>query len=284
MIEAHSRGDLQQALAPHRQAGRRIALVPTMGNLHAGHLSLVELAAQHADVVVTSVFVNPTQFAPGEDFDRYPRTLSDDRTALESSPCDVLFAPGVADMYPAGIDNTVIIKPPPKLANRLCGASRPGHFDGVLTVVARLLLISLADVAVFGEKDYQQLLLIEHMCHELGLGARIVRAPVVRESSGLAMSSRNQYLQPAQRQLASALYATLLSLQARIRQGERDLAGLEADGCRQLRDRNIEVEYLQIVAAETLQQPIDSDRQLRILVAARLPGARLIDNLAVDLI
>lgn len=283
MIEAHSRGDLQQALAAHRQAGRRIALVPTMGNLHAGHLSLVELAAQHADVVVTSVFVNPTQFAPGEDFDRYPRTLSDDRRALESGPCDVLFAPGVADMYPAGIDNTVIIKPPPELANRLCGASRPGHFDGVLTVVARLLLISQADVAVFGEKDYQQLLLIEHMCHELGLGARIVRAPVVRESNGLAMSSRNQYLQPAQRQLASALYATLLSLQARIRQGVRDLAGLEADGCRQLRDRDIEVEYLQIVAAETLQQPIDSDRRLRILVAARLPGARLIDNLAVDM-
>jgi pantoate--beta-alanine ligase len=283
MLEVHSRSALRQALEPHRSAGHSIALVPTMGNLHAGHLSLIELASQHADIVITSVFVNPTQFAPGEDFDRYPRTLAADRAALQSSACDVLFAPGIDDMYPTGIDNTVIIKPPPALANRLCGASRPGHFDGVLTVVARLLLLSDADLAVFGEKDFQQLLLIEHMCSELGFAARIIRAPTVREASGLAMSSRNQYLQAERQQKASLLHQTLQILRARIINGERDFAALIQVGMEQLQAQEIEVEYLHIVNASNLQQAIASDQQLRILVAARLPGARLIDNVGISL-
>ena len=283
MIEVHSRSALQQALAQHRHAARSIALVPTMGNLHAGHLSLVDRAAQHADVIITSVFVNPTQFAPGEDFDRYPRTLQADRMALQNSPCSLLFTPGVEDMYPAGIDQSVTIKPAAVLAERLCGANRPGHFDGVLTVVARLLLLTGADVAVFGEKDYQQLLLIEHMCRDLGFPTRIVRAPTLRESSGLAMSSRNQYLQPQQRQQAAALYQTLQQMRARIDRGARDYAALMTAGMQQLQTAGIAVEYLQIVNANSLQQATVGDHQLRILVAARLPGARLIDNLAVDL-
>jgi len=283
MLEVRSRSALRQALEPHQNAGHSIALVPTMGNLHAGHLSLIDLASQHADVVITSVFVNPTQFAPGEDFDRYPRTLAADRAALQSSACAVLFAPGIDDMYPSGIDNTVIIKPPTALADRLCGASRPGHFDGVLTVVARLLLLSDADLAVFGEKDFQQLLLIEHMCSELGFATRIVRAPTVREASGLAMSSRNQYLPAQQQQTASLLYQTLQLLRANIISGERDFAALVALGMQQLQAHEIEVEYLHIVNACNLQQATVSDDQLRILIAARLPGARLIDNIGIHL-
>ena len=281
MIEVHTRSELQQALAPHRQTNRSVALVPTMGNLHAGHMSLIELAAQHADVVVSSVFVNPTQFAPGEDFQRYPRTLDADRAALQASDCAVLFAPDVNEMYPFGIDNAVTVKAPPTLADRLCGASRPGHFDGVLTVVARLLQISAADVAVFGEKDYQQLLLIEQMCADVGFATRIVRAPTVRAASGLAMSSRNQYLQPQHQQQASTLIRLLRYMRERISSGERDYPALVEAGVDQLLAEEIEVEYLQIVRADDLRQARPGDRDLRILVAARLPGARLIDNVAV---
>ena len=281
MIEVHTRSELQQALAPHRQTKRSVALVPTMGNLHAGHMSLIELAAQHADVIVTSVFVNPAQFAPGEDFQRYPRTLDADRAALQASDCAVLFAPDVDEMYPFGIDNAVSLKAPPTLADRLCGASRPGHFDGVLTVVARLLQISAAEVAVFGEKDYQQLLLIEHMCADLGFATRIVRAPTVRAASGLAMSSRNQYLQPQHQQQASTLIRLLRYMRERISKGEGDYPALVKAGIDQLQAEEIEVEYLQIVRADDLQQARPDDRDLRILVAARLPGARLIDNVAV---
>lgn len=281
MIEVHTRSELQQTLAPHRQTNRSVALVPTMGNLHAGHMSLIELAAQHADVIVTSVFVNPTQFAPGEDFQRYPRTLDADRAALQASDCAVLFAPDVNEMYPFGIDNAVTVKAPSTLADRLCGASRPGHFDGVLTVVARLLQISVADVAVFGEKDYQQLLLIEHMCADLGFATRIVRAPTVRTASGLAMSSRNQYLQPQHQQQASMLIRLLHYMRERISSGERDYPAMVEAGVDQLTAQEIEVEYLQIVNADDLRQARPGDRDLRILVAARLPGARLIDNVAV---
>ena len=282
MIEVHTRSELQQALAPHRQTKHSVALVPTMGNLHAGHMSLIELAAQHADVIVTSVFVNPTQFAPGEDFQRYPRTLDADRAALQASDCAVLFAPDVDEMYPFGIDNAVTVKAPPTLADRLCGASRPGHFDGVLTVVARLLQISAADVAVFGEKDYQQLLLIEHMCADVGFATRIVRAPTVRAASGLAMSSRNQYLQPQHQQQAIRLIRLLRYMRERISSGERDYPALVEAGVDQLQAEEIEVEYLQIVRADDLRQARPGDRDLRILVAARLPGARLIDNVAVE--
>ncbi len=281
MIEVHTRSELQQALAPYRQRQRSVALVATMGNLHAGHMSLIELAAQHADVIVTSVFINPTQFAPGEDFQRYPRTLDADRAALQASDCAVLFAPDVAEMYPFGIDNAVTVKAPPALAECLCGASRPGHFDGVLTVVARLLQISAADVAVFGEKDYQQLRLIEHMCADLGFATRIVRAPTVRAASGLAMSSRNQYLQPQHQQQASALIRLLRHMRERISSGERDYPELLKAGVDELQAEEIEVEYLQIVRADDLRQARPGDRDLRILVAARLPGARLIDNVAV---
>ncbi len=283
MIEVQSRQALQEALKPLRRTGRRVALVPTMGNLHAGHLSLVELASQHADVVIVSVFVNPTQFAPGEDFDRYPRTLAADRAALQHSATTVLFVPGLADVYPFGIDHAVTIKAPAALADRLCGASRPGHFDGVLTVVARLLLITAADVAVFGEKDYQQLLLIEHMCADLGFSTRIVRAPTVRTRDGLALSSRNQYLQPEQLLQARALSRVLQYIAERIACGERNYTALIEAGINQLQDQDIQVEYLHVVNADNLQTATAADRALRILVAARLPGARLIDNMAIHL-
>jgi pantoate--beta-alanine ligase len=283
MLEASSRSQLQAALTPYKRAGKRVALVPTMGNLHQGHLSLVQLASQHADVVVTSIFVNPTQFGPNEDFASYPRTLAADREALRNSQCSVLFTPTTADLYPFGSDCAVMLKAPTALTNCLCGASRPGHFDGVLSVVARLLLISQAEIAVFGEKDYQQLLLIERMCADLGFATRILLGPTQREDSGLAISSRNQYLQPTELARAAALHASLNQLQQQIRAGNHDYDALRQAAIKHLQAQQIEVEYLQIVNATTLQTASNNDRQLRILIAARLPGARLIDNIGVEL-
>jgi pantoate--beta-alanine ligase len=277
----HTRESLRVLLDTQREDGRTIALVPTMGNLHRGHLSLVECAAREADLVVVSIFVNPTQFGPGEDYARYPRTLEADLEALADSACSVVYAPDVDDLYPFGVDEAVRITAPPALANRLCGASRPGHFDGVLTIVARLLLVCAADCAVFGEKDYQQWLLIERMCADLGIATRIVRAPTVRDEHGLALSSRNAYLDERERRLAAALHATLLDLAGRLRDGRHDHAALAARGRAALAQQGFDVDYLEIVDPDTLAPASRTGQALRILVAARLGGARLIDNLDV---
>jgi pantoate--beta-alanine ligase len=266
-----------------RAVGQRVALVPTMGNLHAGHLSLVETAARHADQVVTTIFVNPTQFGPAEDIGSYPRTPTEDAGLLsEQGICSLLFAPAVADIYPRGTDHAVKISLPP-LAADLCGRSRPGHFDGVATVVLRFLNIVEPDVLVMGRKDYQQLILIAQMIEDLHIDTDLVTSSTVREPDGLAMSSRNRYLTTAERQVAPRLFAELTALAESLRGSDDDferrrdmaIAGLERDG--------FGVDYLELRNATDLSQRVVSDRSGNglLLVAARLGRARLIDNVPV---
>lgn len=271
-------GDLRAAVAAWRREGLRIGFVPTMGNLHEGHFALVEQARERADCVVASVFVNPTQFGPGEDFERYPRTPDDDAAGLLAHGCDLLFLPDVATMYPFGADRAYRVTVP-ALADVLCGAHRPGHFDGVATVVARLFNFVRPDLAVFGEKDFQQLRIIERMVEDLGYGIAIVRAPTVRESDGLAMSSRNRYLSAEDRRRAAKIHATLVSLRSAWREGA-DLAGLEAEGRRRLAVEGFDVDYLEARREVDLGRLEPKERDgIRIFAAARIGGTRLIDNL-----
>lgn len=271
-------GDLRAAVAAWRREDLRIGFVPTMGNLHEGHFALVEQARERADCVVASVFVNPTQFGPGEDFERYPRTPDDDAAGLLAHGCDLLFLPDVATMYPFGADRAYRVTVP-ALADVLCGAHRPGHFDGVATVVARLFNFVRPDLAVFGEKDFQQLRIIERMVEDLGYGIAIVRAPTVRESDGLAMSSRNRYLSAEDRRRAAKIHATLVSLRSAWREGA-DLAGLEAEGRRRLAVEGFDVDYLEARREVDLGRLEPKERDgIRIFAAARIGGTRLIDNL-----
>lgn len=276
------RQQLREQLAAWRRAGEGIALVPTMGNLHAGHLRLVEVASENARRVVVSLFVNPTQFGAGEDFDSYPRTFQDDRDKLEAAPADLLFAPDLAAVYPFGIENAtrVIV---PGLGEDLCGAARPGHFDGVTSVVARLFALVQPDVAVFGQKDYQQQLVIRRMVDDLGLPLKIITAPTVREQDGLAMSSRNAYLDDEQRQRAPALYQALLAIERSLRAGDDDFAQLERSAGETLAAAGFEVDYVSIRRADDLAPPQQGCRNLVVLAAAVLGAARLIDNIEVGL-
>ena len=214
MIVVETIPALRREIAALRRAGKRIAFVPTMGNLHAGHLKLVQIARQHADVVVASIYVNPLQFGPKEDFGAYPRTPDDDKKALETEKTDLLFMPTDAEMYPRGLDVMTKVEVP-ALGDILCGQFRPGHFRGVTTVVNRLFSLVQPDVAVFGKKDYQQLMLIKLMVADLGLPIEIVGVDTMREADGLALSSRNNYLSPAERQVAPKLYATLRDVRDR---------------------------------------------------------------------
>lgn len=270
--------DLRAAVAAWRRDGLRIGFVPTMGNLHAGHFALVEQARERADCVVASVFVNPTQFGPGEDFARYPRTPDEDAAGLRAHGCDLLFLPDVATMYPFGADRAYRVTVP-ALADVLCGAHRPGHFDGVATVVARLFNFVRPDLAVFGEKDFQQLRIIERMVEDLGYGIAIARGPTVREADGLAMSSRNRYLSVENRRRAAQIHGTLVSLRSAWREGA-ELAGLEADGRRRLAAEGFDVDYLEARREGDLGRPEPEERDgVRIFTAARIGGTRLIDNL-----
>jgi pantoate--beta-alanine ligase len=259
---------------------QRIGLVPTMGNLHAGHHSLVALARRRADVVVASVFVNPTQFGPNEDFSRYPRTPDADAAGLEASGCDVLFLPTVEDMYPYGIERSVRVSVP-ELPDILEGAIRPGHFDGVATVVSKLFNLVRPHVAVFGQKDYQQLLVIRRLTRDLGYPIDIVAAPIVREANGLAMSSRNQYLSPEQRDQASAIHATLQRMADEVRSG-RAVGEIEAEALAHLRQAGFVPDYAVVRRAEDLREPAASDRDRVALIAARLGSTRLIDNFIIE--
>lgn len=265
-----------KAWRDHKQT---IAFVPTMGNLHQGHLSLVRKASELADRVVVSIFVNPLQFDDKADLSAYPRTVSADNQMLSSVDCDVMFTPTVDIMYPKGMTphTNVIV---PNMDDRLCGLKRPGHFDGVATIVTKLLNIVQADIAVFGEKDYQQLLLIKRLTHDLNLAVDIVGAPTFREESGLAMSSRNQYLTKQQREQASALYQTLLSVKYQIEMGEQNYPALQLKAFTKLQELGFEAEYVDIRRAEDLTPAISGDKDLRILAAVRLGKARLIDNIA----
>jgi pantoate--beta-alanine ligase len=253
-----------------------------MGSLHEGHMSLLEAARQQADRVIASVFVNPLQFGPGEDFERYPRTPDDDQRLLVNAGCDLLFLPGVKEIYPDNRESAtrVTVK---SLSEILCGAVRPGHFDGVATVVTKLFGIVQPDLAVFGEKDYQQLAIIRRMTADLDLPVEIVGAPTVRSPDGLAMSSRNRYLSDTERAVAPRIYETLRAVASRIEAGERTFAALEAFGVAELRAARMQPDYFEIRDAQTLYEPVRASRELVILAAARLGKARLIDNLRVPL-
>ncbi|MEO5367427.1 MAG: pantoate--beta-alanine ligase [Magnetococcus sp. WYHC-3] len=267
-------GSWSQAQA---QAGLGVALVPTMGMLHQGHLALVREARRHCQRVVVSIFVNPTQFGPNEDFARYPRDAEGDWRLLEAAGCDALFRPSVADIYPSDFATSVRV---PDLAGELCGALRPGHFDGVATVVLLLLLVSRCQVACFGLKDYQQFVLIRRMVADLGVPVHLVGVPTVREPDGLALSSRNRYLTPPQRQVAPALYAALQAAWQAWQQGETSAAVLESLARERLRQDGLErIDYLSVRHRRTLRPVVRADEESVLLAAVHLGQARLIDNL-----
>ena len=273
---------LREQVRQWRRDGLRIGFVPTMGSLHAGHMSLLAAARFRADRVIASVFVNPLQFGPGEDFERYPRTPDEDAQLLAQTGCDVLFLPGLDEIYPDGRQSATRVSVK-SLSEILCGVHRPGHFDGVATVVAKLFGIVQPDVAVFGEKDYQQLAIIRRMTADLDLPVEIVGAPTVRAADGLAMSSRNRYLSEAERAIAPRIHATLRAVAARIDAGARDYTALADWGATELRLAQMQPDYFEIRDAATLLLPLPESRELVILAAARLGKARLIDNLRVAL-
>ena len=259
-----------------------VAIVPTMGNLHEGHLSLVELAAELAERVVVTVFVNPTQFGDGEDFEDYPRTLERDTRRLKTLQADVVFAPSVDTVYPFGIDNATTVSVP-CLTQNFCGATRPGHFDGVTTVVARLFALVQPDVAVFGQKDFQQQLVIRHMTTDLSLPIRIITAPTVREPDGLAKSSRNQYLSAAERDVASQLHVAIEHIGQELQNGKRDFGELESNAVDKLQDVGFVPDYVAIRRAQDLEVPDRDCDELVVLAAAQLGKARLIDNVVITI-
>ena len=269
------RAELRRARAAWRD--ERVALVPTMGNLHPGHLALIAMARRQAARVVVSLFVNPTQFGPGEDFESYPRTPHEDLDQLRAAGCDLVFMPQVQAIYPHGLERAVRVSVP-EVGDDLCGGQRPGHFDGVASVVARLLLLVAPDVAIFGEKDYQQLMVIRRLVSDLGIDVEIASHPIVRAEDGLALSSRNRYLSAAERRQAPALYRTLCWLRDEIQGAETGDDALLAAGLERLREAGFEPEYLELRRADDLGPARADDQALVVLAAARMGPARLIDN------
>ena len=271
---------LRSALAEQRGKGRRIALVPTMGNLHAGHLKLVARARAAADFVVVSVFVNPLQFGPNEDFDRYPRTLAADAEKLAAAGADLMFAPPVEQVYPNGYPPSTTVCMRGEVVETLEGALRPGHFDGVSTVVCILFNLVRPDVAVFGEKDWQQLAVIRRMNADLGLGIEILGEPTQRDADGLALSSRNQYLSAAERGVAPLLRATLCQVADALRDGMREFSDLQSAAELRLSQGGFRPQYV-AVRAPDLGPPRADAREWVVLAAAHLGTTRLIDNIHV---
>lgn len=271
--------DLREQVRTWRGAGERVAFVPTMGNLHAGHLTLIAEARARAPQVVASIFVNPMQFGPAEDLDAYPRTLARDRELLEAAGCDLLFAPDVATVYRRGSEAQTRVEVP-GLSDVLCGESRPGHFRGVATVVCKLFNMVQPDIALFGEKDFQQLLVIRRMVEDLAMPVEIVGVPTVRETDGLAMSSRNGYLSPSERARAPALRRVLTAARQSLLDGNA-AASVEREAEDALREAGLVPDYVQVRATHDLRPATETDRDLVILAAAYLGRARLIDNLRV---
>jgi len=270
--------DLRALVTEWRLKRESIAFVPTMGNLHAGHASLVGAAHHHGRRVVASVFVNPLQFGPNEDFSAYPRTPVEDSALLSELGADVLFLPTVEEMYPKGSTGSTIVDVP-EISNILCGAFRPGHFQGVATVVVKLLNLVQPDVAIFGEKDYQQLTIIRISVEDLCLPVRIVGAPTVRAEDGLALSSRNRYLTAEERQRAPQLYRALDRARRRLESGDGDIAAIEHEGVAALRAAGFRPDYFEVRMARALERPQGHNVDVVVLAAARLSRARLIDNL-----
>ena len=271
----HSAAELRAQLAQERA----IAFVPTMGNLHEGHIELVRMAKQRGSCVVVSIFVNPLQFGPNEDFDKYPRTLEADCAKLQGL-ADVVFAPAVDDMYPE--QQTLYVEPPP-IANELCGAFRPGHFRGMATVVLKLFNLVQPQIAIFGKKDYQQLAIIRQMVTQFNLPIEIVGAETSRAADGLALSSRNQYLSTEERTEAVQMHRTLAEVANELNAGAKDLARIELKASQALANRGWQVEYVAIRCQNGLIQPVATEQKLVVIAAARLGKTRLIDNLEVCL-
>ena len=274
--------ELRAAVARARSEGKRIGFVPTMGNLHSGHAALVTKAAQHADFVVASIFVNPLQFGPSEDLDKYPRTLAADQETLLQAGCHLLFAPTVEEIYPDGMAGQTRVSVP-QLSEGLCGASRPGHFEGVATVVNKLFNMVQPDLAVFGQKDFQQLAVIRALVRDLNMPIQIIGEPTVRADDGLALSSRNGYLNEEQRATAPALYRVLSDMATAIEQGQRNYPALIASSQEHLAAAGFRPDYLEVRQALSLRPATADDRDLVILVAAFLGATRLIDNLHLNL-
>ena len=269
---------LRELVTNWRLAREGIAFVPTMGNLHLGHASLMAAAHLHGRRVISSIFVNPLQFGPSEDFSAYPRTPEDDDSLLREYGVDALFHPTVEEMYPQGSAGSTVIDVP-GLTDVLCGAFRPGHFQGVATVVVKLLCLVQPDVAIFGEKDYQQLTVIRRVVQDLNLPVTIVGAPTVRAEDGLALSSRNRYLGAEERARAPALYRALDAARRRLEAGDTDYASIEAEGLASITAAGIRPDYFEVRTADRLDRPTGDEVELVVLAAGRLGKARLIDNL-----
>ena len=272
--------EMQSISRQWRRAGESIAFVPTMGNLHDGHLQLVETARQHGKRVVVSIFVNPLQFGPNEDFGKYPRTLAEDKEKLDGLEVDAVFCPDEKTFYQKPRDRTTFVEVP-VLSDMLCGASRLGHFRGVTTVVNKLFNIVQPDVAVFGSKDYQQLAIIRQMVLDLAMPIQIIAVETVREADGLAMSSRNKYLSAEQRALAPQLYKSLQKVQAQLESGHRDLVSLRDSAKKELVKTGFRLDYLEIRDATSLALPTTATQRRVILTAVWLGNTRLIDNIVV---
>jgi pantoate--beta-alanine ligase len=263
-----------------RSEGRRVAFVPTMGNLHPGHVSLIEAAARHGDRFIASIFVNPMQFGPNEDFAHYPRTPTQDERMLDEAGCNLMFMPDVKEIYPNGSERATRVDVP-GLSRILDGEFRPGHFEGVSTIVASLFHIVEPDVAVFGEKDFQQLTIIRRMVADLCMPVEIVGAPTVRDADGLALSSRNQYLTSTERPVAPRIYETLQAAAQRLSTGDVEFASIERFGVEALTKLGMKPDYFAVRKAEDLAAPANDTKHLVVLTAARLGKARLIDNIQV---
>jgi len=271
---------VRERVAAWHRGGLRVAFVPTMGNLHPGHVSLIEAAREHGDRFIASIFVNPMQFGPNEDFAHYPRTPSLDERMLAEAGCDLMFTPDAAEVYPYGLERATRVEVP-LLSRILCGEFRPGHFEGVSTVVAKLFQIVHPDVAVFGEKDFQQLTIIRRMVAELCMPVQIIGAPTVRDTDGLAMSSRNQYLTQQERQIAPRIFEILTGIAARLQAGDNAFASMERTGVQALESAGMRPDYFAIRQAADLSAPRPETRHFVTLTAARLGKARLIDNVQV---
>ncbi|MBB2447974.1 pantoate--beta-alanine ligase [Escherichia coli] len=273
---------LRQQIRRLRMEGKRVALVPTMGNLHDGHMKLVDEAKARADVVVVSIFVNPMQFDRPEDLARYPRTLQEDCEKLNKRKVDLVFAPSVKEIYPDGTETHTYVDVP-GLSTMLEGASRPGHFRGVSTIVSKLFNLVQPDIACFGEKDFQQLALIRKMVADMGFDIEIIGVPIMRAKDGLALSSRNGYLTAEQRKIAPGLYKVLSSIADKLQAGERDLDEIIAIAGQELNEKGFRSDDIQIRDADTLLEVSENSKRAVILVAAWLGDARLIDNKLVEL-
>ena len=282
MKTIYSIAELREAIGEERRAGKKIGFVPTMGNLHTGHIQLIHQSNNHADITVASIFVNPLQFGENEDLDAYPRTLASDQEKLEAANCDYLFAPNINEMYPNGQVIQTLIEVP-GISDIHCGASRPGHFRGVATVVCKLFGIVQPDVAIFGEKDFQQLMVIRRMTEDLFLPVEVLGAPIARAQSGLALSSRNGYLTEEELATAPTLNSTICQTIAQISSGRRDYTAMQEEAQEILEQSGFKRDYYSICNRINLQPASPEDTQLVIVAAAYLGKARLIDNMVIDL-